>query len=760
MITHGDYDNDGDVDWFTAGTRRSSTLYRNEGDGTVTDVSEASGVNPSGTGVPGFATAFADVDNDSWLDLFVGNQDTAVLLYRNNGDGTFTDIAASAGIARESTEAAVFGDVDNDGWLDLYAGGGRAHALFHNRGDGTFDDITVSSGLDGEPRLSAISALFFDYDNDGDLDLYVTPGATPDDKLYRNEGDGVFVAVAALSEVGHIRDAGWETAASGDIDNDGWLDLAVTNGIDLAVTRGDKEPEIRSAVFRNQGDGTFTGIAAAAPLGHGDDIRVSLADFDSDGFLDLFLNNYRNARTNALYRNRGNGHHWLHIELVGSQSNRSAIGARVTVAAGTLSMTREVGRGETLLVEFGLGGQPRADRVEVRWPSGQVTQVAEVPGDQQIRIIEGHDEFYASPKTVLTIAPDTVQVGAPVALRAVVQPALFEPGAQVLGVTADLSNLGGPEAVPMEDAGDGTYRLQADLPAPERNGRRNATFHVEQQTSLGPYPTALIHSVAVIPPGDGILFGDALSAPWILDTTRRLVADSTASVPAYRGAAALGLHGVGGIWGMAFELNQPISPVGYDALRFAFHPGDVSATEHSFFILDSVGESRLTIELVELLEEAWLDLAVKEWQVVEIDLDVFRGVDIESILFRGNLEGTFHLDDVRLVAAERAPQTAVVEGHQEIVPQAFELAQNYPNPFNSDTVIRYALAQPEHVQLSVYNLAGQQMATLVEGQRPAGVSTVRWDGTDKAGRNLASGVYLYRLQVGSKVETRKLLLLR
>ena len=159
-----------------------------------------------------------------------------------------------------------------------------------------------------------------------------------------------------------------------------------------------------------------------------------------------------------------------------------------------------------------------------------------------------------------------------------------------------------------------------------------------------------------------------------------------------------------------------------------------------------------------------MDLETKDWQPVEIPLDASKlAGPIESIAFLGNLEGTFYLDEICLVAAAppQPDDTAVLEEHTTTLPQTFSLDQNYPNPFNSGTVIRFSLPKSGEVELSVYNLAGQKVAALVEGVREAGTYTVNWDGRDDRGRALASGVYLYRLRDGEQqVETRKLVLVQ
>ena len=210
-------------------------------------------------------------------------------------------------------------------------------------------------------------------------------------------------------------------------------------------------------------------------------------------------------------------------------------------------------------------------------------------------------------------------------------------------------------------------------------------------------------------------------------------------------------------WTVAYRRSAPLDIVGYDALRFAFHPGD--ATGGKWFSA-TIGRS------VSLMDQGkGVDLTRKEWQVVEIPFSEFglEG-DIDEITFSGDFTGTFYLDDIRLVAANPGDDanTAVLEQRSPTLPPSFTLSQNYPNPFNAATVIRFALPTASDVDLAIFNLTGQQVAKLVEGAREAGGYTVRWDGRDDGGRELASGVYLYRLRTGDgqQVETRKLLLLR
>ena len=226
----------------------------------------------------------------------------------------------------------------------------------------------------------------------------------------------------------------------------------------------------------------------------------------------------------------------------------------------------------------------------------------------------------------------------------------------------------------------------------------------------------------------------------------------------YQGASALQIQTGGDQWQLLYERSTAVDVAGYAALRFAFHPGDADIVEETFL---QVGLGPRLVEVLGGALEGGIDPAVQDWQVVDLPLDLFNvHQPIEAIVFTGNLHGTFYLDDVRLVTSAAEPVTAVLETHDEAVPQDFALAQNYPNPFNAGTVIRFALPAAGQVDLGLYNLAGQKVAALVQGRRPAGAYKVRWDGRDDQGSELASGLYLYRLQAGQQVKTRKLLLLR
>lgn len=359
-------------------------------------------------------------------------------------------------------------------------------------------------------------------------------------------------------------------------------------------------------------------------------------------------------------------------------------------------------------------------------------------------------------------APDSVVVGTTVRLAATVQPPLFEVNTEITNVTANLSALGGPSDLPLTDMGDGTYRLETSILVDSPTGWRSVSILIEQTTPQGPYWTSFVKNIAVFPSGDLPIFDEALFENWGMAVGRGVEGLNLAeSGIVYTGnrSSTFQVKGSFSGWTLAFQAAVPVSLMGYNALRFAFHPGNI--------VLPSSLRSspRLSIQLlpgktVNLLDGKWVDMGINDWQVVEIPLEVFDLKEpIRSVNFSGNLGGTFYLDDIRLTAITPSPATAVLEEHTAL-PQIFTLEQNYPNPFNSSTAIRFALPERSEVELAVYNLMGQKVTTLVEGVREAGVYTVRWDGQDGHGQGLASGMYLYRLQAGKQVETRKLLLLR
>ncbi|HUA16268.1 MAG TPA: CRTAC1 family protein [Verrucomicrobiae bacterium] len=493
-----DYDRDGwpdiyftnapTVDMVKKHQRARGALYHNNHDGTFTDVTDKAGIATPCAFANGGAVG--DYNNDGWPDLYItcwgGN-----VLYRNNGDGTFTDVTAKAGVADgRNSMGAAFGDYDNDGFVDLMVtnyvsfhldklpgfGGvptckyrgvdvqcgprglpGDGDALFHNNGDGTFTDVSKSTGVDDPNGYYGLGVTFVDFNNTGRQDIFVNNDATPN-YLYKNEGNGKFTEMGLESGTAVSQD-GAEQACMGlavgdylhngypslfitnfsdeystlyrnngnwdfedvsyrsgealpsmpyvkwgnafiDLDNDGWLDLfAVTGHVypqsaSLPATAGYPQPKLLQL---NQKDGTFCDASAQAgpalmerQVSRG----VAVGDLFNDGQMDIVVENLDG--TPMLLRNHGlPGNHWVSFELAGTKSNRLAIGARLKIVAGGVTQTAQIHSGGSYLsqhdlrVHFGLGASTKIDSVEIHWPSGVVEVLKDLAADEFYAVLEG-----------------------------------------------------------------------------------------------------------------------------------------------------------------------------------------------------------------------------------------------------------------------------------------------------------------------------------------------------------------------------------
>ena len=424
-VQQTDYDNDGLKDLFITrgawqfdfGGQRNSLLH-NDGQGRFTDVTHAAGLaNPA---YPTQASAWADYDGDGDLDLYIGNEASGqgavypAQLFRNEGDGTFADVAAAAGVQNLAMAKGVaWGDYDNDGDPDLYVSNTSANRLYRNDGSGTFTDVARSLSVD-EPTGRSFAPWFFDYDNDGWLDIFVAGyDAQVDDvardmlgqrgtgerpRLYHNDGPSGFTDVterAGLDRV--LLPMG---SNFGDVDNDGWLDIYLGTG------NPDPLAVMPNVLFWNDGGERFLDATSSAgvghlPKGHG----VSFGDVDNDGDQDIFLQAGGfvpgDPAPNALFENPGSDNTWVSLELMGSRSNRPAIGARVEIVtvgpSGKRSIYREVTSGSSfgansLRLEVGLGDATAIETVSVRFPSGWSQRTGTLEVNHAYEIEEGVDE--------------------------------------------------------------------------------------------------------------------------------------------------------------------------------------------------------------------------------------------------------------------------------------------------------------------------------------------------------------------------------
>ena len=439
-----DYDNDGHDDLFVTAWGQNH-LYRNRGDGTFEDVTARAGLTNSSRRW-GAGCAFIDYDRDGHLDLFAANYidfDLANapvpesglcrykgvpvacgppglrggknVLYHNRGDGTFEDVSVKSGI---TAATGTYGlgvstlDFDDDGWTDLYvANDSNPSTLYRNNHDGTFTDIAVTAGCaysqDGKPQ-AGMGVAIGDYDHNGTMDIFKTNFAGDTSTLYANGGKGFCEDRTFQSGVGrNTRWLGWGVAFV-DLDLDGWLDLFLVNGhvypeVDqLKTEMGYRQ---RKVVYRNLGNGRFEDVTEVlgAPVttpkaGRG----AAFADIDNDGDVDIIVNNVND--TPDLFRTKApSSRNWLIVKLVGKQSNRSAIGARVRAVAGDRMQVQEVRGGGSyysqndLRVHFGLGDATRVDRVEVRWPTGMEESWTDVPVNRILTLEEGTGQQRRAP---------------------------------------------------------------------------------------------------------------------------------------------------------------------------------------------------------------------------------------------------------------------------------------------------------------------------------------------------------------------------
>ena len=485
-----DYDTDGDADLYfvnsgnipqekqdTEQAQLGNVLYRNEGDGRFTDVTETSGTGDTGYGM---AAAAGDIDNDGDADLYVANfgQDT---LYRNNGDGTFTDITKAAGIDNDLWGiAAVYLDFDADGDLDIFVVNyltyelsmpvttfkgivgyghprsyeGTPDVLYRNNGDGTFTNIAETAGVTNPTEGRGMAAVACDYDNDGFPDIYVA-NDTSRNFLYHNNGDGTFTDESLFIGVGYDEGGVAEGSMgvdSGDYNGDGWLDLIVANSekatlykneeglffadataesglqqptlpfvgfsplfldydndghLDLFCANGHPQDVIeilmdhetyaqRDQMFQNRGDGTYADVSETAGAYFTETLvgrAAATADYDNDGDTDIVIMN-SNQRAVLLRNDGGNQKNWLGIKLIGSQSNRDGIGAKVTISTGDMTQMREIKSGssyasgsDTQLL-FGLGENQHIEKITIVWQSGTTQVLKDVSINQILTITE------------------------------------------------------------------------------------------------------------------------------------------------------------------------------------------------------------------------------------------------------------------------------------------------------------------------------------------------------------------------------------
>src|SRR5438552_910118 len=434
-VAVGDYDNDGWPDIFVASVT-GNQLFHNNGDGTFTDAADKAGVSGAmfkGKKMWSVGAGWFDYNNDGLLDLFVVNycgwevnKDPNCFLkqgvhsycdpkyypslhntlYRNNGDGTFTDVSVETGIAQHFGKgmSVSFADYDGDGYLDAFvANDTTPNFLFHNLKGKAFEEVGVTAGVsyaaDGE-TLSGMGSDFRDVNNDGLPDIWHTAVEREEFPFFTNTGTGDFVDMTVASGLGSTSDmSGWSNGMF-DFDNDGWKDLFVarSNVLDnISVLKPMRHYQEPNSVFRNLGNGKFADVSSLA----GPDSQLEAAhrgaafgDLDNDGRIDVVLS-VLNGPAKILHNVSDNANHWILLRLVGTKSNRMGIGAQIRLVAQNGSVqwneaTTAVGYASSSdpRVHFGLGQNKRISSIEIRWPSGITQALRDVIADQVLTVKE------------------------------------------------------------------------------------------------------------------------------------------------------------------------------------------------------------------------------------------------------------------------------------------------------------------------------------------------------------------------------------
>lgn len=399
QISWVDYDNDGDLDFFATGEQGDLWLYKND-EGSYTNVTETSGLTI--LSIAYWGNSWGDYDNDGYLDVFISVRDNSQIdhnmLYRNNGNGTFTDVTEAAQLLDIGyiTFCSAFFDYDNDGDQDIYTANDKdvtPNKLYRNNGDGTFTDISIESGTN--LYMSAMSTTIDDYNNDGWLDIYVTnfypsfvDDATPGNALLRNNGDGTFTNLGLESNT-RFDSIGWGAVfldADSDMDKDLYVSGMPDGFGELISSAFYENLDLENFQIRNDigfGANPFTSIGNA------------LGDLDNDGLADIVVVNVDDQPLNLWKNVNETGNHWLKVNLEGVISNTMGIGAMLELTTGNVVQYNYTLCGEGYASQnsrnefFGLGASTEVDQLKIIWPSGEEDIIENIEVDQTIKVREG-----------------------------------------------------------------------------------------------------------------------------------------------------------------------------------------------------------------------------------------------------------------------------------------------------------------------------------------------------------------------------------
>lgn len=753
-----DYDNDGDLDLFISNGpsgKANCFLYKNEGNGTFSKITNLSIVNDPGSydgstwadyDNDGYIDAFTatwygqqnslhrqrngvfeetfpkeiskdftysetaswgDYDNDGFVDLYLANSSVNLsnFLYHNNGDGTFTKILHGSIVTDASPSRSVdWCDFDNDGDLDLFVAneGGANSSLYWNNGDGNF--VGETSGAIVNDGGDSFGSSVADIDNDGDVDVLVVNHANENEFLYRNNGNKTFTKITEGAVVNSV--AYSVGSAFGDLDNDGDLDLMVTNAF-----AGNSQ--VKNFLYLNNGDGTFVKVdSGVVSTDLGWSYGVAFGDYDRDGDLDIATANCFSAnQNNSLYKNMGNSNKWLTIKAVGKVSNFSAIGAKVKVKAtingkAVWQLRLVAGQsgycGQNLESHFGLGDASVIDSLVVIFPSGQT-------------IIQTN----ISPNQYLTIS-ETLPPGF---LRGALQISNFEEMSPLQVQFNDIST-----AHPSSPVNSWKWDFTND-----------GIIDTSSATASFTYTIPDTYSVRLIV-GNGSSFDTIISK-------RSIVVSPAASILQFNSVT----HNFGVI-----DVNVQSK----DTTVFISNSGKLADSIYVKLVYGSSTpgtvkpESALSVQPTSFLlqpnSSQGITFTIYPPKVNRTNLNITYTPKI-ILTSKSNL-GPKVFEKTMWVKLQGTLSS--IENIEQI-PSFYSLHQNFPNPFNPVTVITYELPKDNHVSLKIFDAIGREVAELVNREQTIGKYSVNFNG-----ESLASGLYFYRLIAGDFVETKKMILLQ
>ncbi|HMV26446.1 MAG TPA: FG-GAP-like repeat-containing protein [bacterium] len=875
-ISFGDVDNDGDLDAFVTSTRGSG-LYLNNG-GTYTRIATGS----IGQANAGWAGALGDYDNDGLLDIIIAAPlgfegiSSSNLLFHNDGNAQFTQIDTSV-ITLQTGPFTVpsWYDYDMDGDIDLFIGSGPATGnagpdfyyknMLNETGTAYFRRMTdnfASELRDGQ------NVNWFDFDNDGDFDFFVTNygfgnNSIQPNHFYRNDA-GTFtkISTGAISSDADVSLGNlWE-----DFDNDGDLDCFISN------ENGDS-----SRYYQNNNDGTFTRIDTLA-MSNGTNPRrgATAGDFDQDGDLDLYVYSSFTGVNNFFRNDLTNGNHWINFRLSGKVTNHTAWGAiirvKATIGGNSRWQTRQMSAQNSFsghsaeLQHFGMADATNVDSVEIRWPSGIRQYVTSLAVNQTVDIIEDTSLSYkpnfkwlsnnttfvdssytttlfahANPKAVYRLIqspsgmtidsisgliqwmPNATQTGN----QTVRVSAVNSQGTQERQYTLNVIQLVKPQIIPLPDRATmvgmnvsvfakyvttptqpATYQL-VQGPAgmtinsiaghitwkPTSSQLGSHTIKIRSVNSVGsdsitftidvkeqpkiyvlqnPVATHTVDLITiseislrskpfiqvtqrVFAPGQGpFVVSDSVSpgvyrGSWVFDSTRTYQINATFSDS----------NGFTGSLQKIFTVaiiaaDKPTLIQTMDSRFNVFVPARAIASER-FVIIESSQEAGMDFinfgNALELQSQAHIEL--NAWRNPKIEFETINGweeIPVERVgrLYRANIK---HLGKFRI-------SESTDSGISDKVPHNLSLSQNYPNPFNPTTTIRFDLHQTSDIRLTVYNTLGQRIRLVTQGVFSAGTYRVIWDGRNDQGAAVASGIYIYRLESDGNFFSKRMMLIK